>query len=622
MSPTSVKKTNPETATKSAVKSTTKTAVKVVKKAAASLLPKKEKKTASEPKETKKTTVKHAPKPDVAHDEVVEVKTTIEPVSAHVEIHTESPAPAPTKPITEAVAETIVAPIASAPAKPQKSSRPPVVVIMGHIDHGKSTLLDYIRSTNIVDREVGGITQRMSAYEVVHEQDGIKKHLTFLDTPGHESFNAMRARGALAADIAILIVSAEDGVKPQTLDAYRAIKSARLPFIVGISKIDKPNASVDRAKLSLAENEIYVEGYGGDIAYVPFSGHTGQGVNDLLDMILLTAEIEDFTANTSAPAECVVIESNRDKIRGVSATLIVKDGTLNTGDVLVSGTALSNVRILENFLGKAIKTAGPGSPVRVVGWSDAPEVGGLCFTFGNKKDAETFLEAEKSRIAEEIQRKSTQFVRESQFNSAGDEVAIVPIILKGDTNGTLEAVKYEIQKIKVDRVVLKTVQSGIGDISENDIKVASGKTGTIVLGFNTKVDASAKSLAARTGVHIETFDIIYKLTEWLQIKALEFVPKRQVEEEKGTLKVLKFFSSVRDKQVIGGRVEIGTVSLHDEVKIIRRDAEIGKGRIRELQQAKNKVGSVEEGKECGLLVESKIEVAPGDKLVAFELVLK
>ncbi len=516
-------------------------------------------------------------------------------------------------------------------------TRPPVVVVMGHIDHGKSTLLDYIRKTNIVDKEVGGITQRMSAYEVTHVQEGVNKHITFLDTPGHESFNAMRARGALSADIAILIVSAEDAVKPQTLDAYRAIKSARLPFIVGISKIDKPNASVDKAKLSLAENEIYVEGYGGEIPFVPFSGKTGEGVDDLLEMILLTAEVEGFKADVSVPAECIVIEANRDNVRGVSATLIVKNGTLKVGDVLVSGLASSSVRILEDFTGKAIKEAGPSKPIRVVGWSEQPEVGGLCFTFKTKKDAEAFIESERERIADETkkvanqQRLSAHDILANMASANGEEVdttdpankvATLAIIIKGDTNGTLEAVKYELSKIKVERVNLKIVQTGIGDITENDVKLAGGKAGTLVIGFNTKVDNSARQLALRMGIQIETFDIIYKLTEWLTIKAEENIPKRNVEEETGTLKILKVFSANKDKQVIGGRVELGTVHIHDRVKIMRRDAEIGKGHIRELQQAKNKVGSVEEGKECGLMVESKIEMVAGDKLVAFEIVLK
>lgn len=517
--------------------------------------------------------------------------------------------------------------------------RPPVVVVMGHIDHGKSTLLDYIRKTNIVDKEVGGITQRMSAYEVTHDQDGEKKHITFLDTPGHESFNAMRARGALSADIAILIVSAEDAVKPQTLDAYQAIKSARLPFIVGISKIDKPNASIDKVKLSLAENEIYVEGYGGEIPFVPFSGKTGEGINDLLDMILLTAEVEDFKADASVPAECIVIEANRDNVRGVSATLIVKNGTLKVGDVLVSGLASSSVRILEDFTGKAIKEAGPSKPIRVVGWSEQPEVGGLCFTFKNKKEAESFIESERERIAEETkkvanqQKLSAHAILANMAANSGDEDALdttdpanktatLAIIIKGDTNGTLEAVKYEISKIKVERVNLKIVHAGIGDITESDVKLAGGKAGTLIIGFNTKVDNSARQLALRTATQIETFDIIYKLTEWLTIKAEENIPKRHVEEETGTLKILKVFSANKDKQVIGGRVELGTVHVHDRVKIMRRDAEIGKGHIRELQQMKSKVGSVEEGKECGLMVESKIEIVAGDKLVAFEIVLK
>jgi translation initiation factor IF-2 len=539
---------------------------------------------------------------------------------------------------TSSTKKTVEKPVAA--IKTGAQTRPPVVVVMGHIDHGKSTLLDYIRKTNIVDKEVGGITQRMSAYEVTHEQEGIKKHITFLDTPGHESFNAMRARGALSADIAILIVSAEDAVKPQTLDAYKAIKSARLPFIVGISKIDKPNASVDKAKLSLAENEIYVEGYGGDIPFVPFSGKTGEGVDDLLDMILLTAEVEEFTADHSAPAECIVIEANRDNIRGVSATLIVKNGTLKVGDVLVSGLASSSVRILEDFTGKTIKEAGPSKPVRVVGWSEQPEVGGLCFTFKNKKEAEVFIETEKERLGDEARKISASKPSQSAHellaamaaSGNGDgaldttdpasKIAILPIIIKGDTNGTLEAVKYELQKIDVERVNLKVVQAGIGDITENDVKLAGGKIGTLIIGFNTKVDNSARQLALRMNTQIETFDIIYKLTEWLKIKAEENIPKRQMEEETGTLKILKIFSRNKDKQVIGGRVEIGTVHLHDRIKIMRRDAEIGRGNIRELQQAKNKVGSVEEGKECGLMVESKIELVAGDKLVAFEVVMK
>lgn len=519
-------------------------------------------------------------------------------------------------------------------------ARPPVVVVMGHIDHGKSTLLDYIRKTNVVDKEVGGITQRMSAYEVIHkamDANGkeTEKTVVFIDTPGHESFNAIRARGATAADIAILVVSAEDGVKPQTLDALQAIKNANLPFIVGISKIDKPNADIDRVKLSLAENEIYVEGYGGNIPWVAFSGKTGQGVDELLDLILLTAEVDEISGDPFTDAECVVIEANRDKVRGISATLIVKNGTLYSGSFIVSGTALSPVRIMENFLGKSIKEAGPSTPVRVVGWTDEPEVGGICFTFGSKKAAEAYIEEEIERVKsrKEILQKAREKEKIASINKAnalafenGEEViqsAIVPVIIKADTSGSAEAVKYEIEnKIKVDNVEIKIISMSIGDILENDIKLASGKEGTVVLGFNTKVDNGAKGLAERNGIHIMTFDIIYKMTEWLQEFAEEHRPRTQVEESKGMIKVLKIFSVAKDKQVIGGRVESGEISFNDEVKILRRDIEIGRGRVRELQHQKSKTSTVEEGKEFGTMIESKMEIAAGDKLEPFQRIVK
>lgn len=507
----------------------------------------------------------------------------------------------------------------------EKTSRPPVVVVMGHVDHGKSTLLDYIRNTNVVDKEVGGITQRMSAYEVVHKSTSAsgkkeEKHITFLDTPGHESFKAIRSRGANAADIAILIVSAEDGVKPQTLDAYREIKAASLPYIVGISKIDKPNANIDRVKLSLAENEIYVEGYGGTIPFVPFSGKTGAGIDDLLDMILLTAEVEDFTAQNGVPAECLVVEANRDKVRGTTATLIVKNGTLKSGTFLVAGDAMSPVRIMENFTGKPIKEATASMPVRIVGWDHEPEVGGMCFTFSSKKEAEKYIEEEAQKSIDMKNKLGKNELGRSNFNEG--EISTVPLIIKADTSGSIEAVKYEISKLKIDRVNLKIVQSGIGDIGENEIKAAIGVPGTIIIGFTVKVDGATKRFADQNKITIHTFDIIYKMTEWLETEAKERAPKIEVEEQKGIAKILKFFSSVRDKQVIGARVESGTISYNDEIKIIRRDVEIARGRVRELQHMKSKVGSVDEGKEFGALLESKIEIAPGDKIEAFHTVTK
>lgn len=501
------------------------------------------------------------------------------------------------------------------------TSRPPIVVVMGHVDHGKSTLLDYIRHSNVVDKEVGGITQKVSAYEILHKTNeqgkSVEKSITFLDTPGHESFNAIRARGATAADIAILVVSAEDGVKPQTLDAFKAIKASNIPYIVGISKIDKPNANIDRTKQTLAENEIYVEGYGGTIPFVPFSGKTGAGVDDLLDMILLTAEVENISADATASAECLVIESHRDKMRGISATLIVKNGTLKSGTFLVSGTALSPVRIMENSLGKNIKEASPSSPARIIGWSEEPEVGGMCFAFSNKKDAENYIEIEKEKA----------FTKQQAGQISGpilkeEQIATFPVIIKADTSGSIEALKYEISKIQIERVNIRIVQSGIGDISENDIKTAMGVPGTLVCGFTVKVEPSAKRFAEERGVNIQIFDIIYKFSEWLTEEAKQRAPKIAIEEQKGVAKILKVFSVNKDKQVIGGRVESGSVFVNDEVKVMRRENEIARGRIRELQHMKSKVGSVEEGKEFGAMIESKIEIAPGDRIEDVHIIMK
>ncbi|MBX4209402.1 GTP-binding protein, partial [Candidatus Parcubacteria bacterium] len=274
--------------------------------------------------------------------------------------------------------------------------RPPVVAILGHIDHGKSTLLDYIRKTNIVDEEAGGITQRISAYEVERQKegsaDGKAEKITFIDTPGHEAFSGMRERGATTADIAILVVSAEDGVKPQTIDAYKEIEKAKVPFVVAINKIDKPAANVEKTKISLAEAGIYVEGFGGNISFVPISAKTGAGVDELLDIIILTADIADLKGEPEKPAEGAVIEAHRDPKKGISATLVIKNGSMGPGMFVASGTAFSPVRILENSVGKKIAEATFSSPVRLVGWNKAPSVGSVFSTFASKKDLEEYLE--------------------------------------------------------------------------------------------------------------------------------------------------------------------------------------------------------------------------------------
>ncbi len=493
-------------------------------------------------------------------------------------------------------------------ATSKKVPRPPVVAVLGHIDHGKSTLLDSIRASNIVDKEVGGITQNMSAYEV--EKDG--KKITFLDTPGHEAFQKLRGQGARLADVGILVVSAEDGVKQQTIEALKAITEAKLPYIVAINKIDKEGADIERTKQSLLENEIYVEGYGGSIPFVSISAKTGKGIPELLDMISLLSEMEELTADTSTHASGVVIETNHKKTRGVSATVLIKTGILKTGMFVVSEEASAPVRIFLNVLGKPIKEATFSAPVTVVGWDDIPRVGSTFESYASRKEAEKAIEEYKNNKADNLKATPKKAL----------PAVFVPVLIKADTSGVLEAIEHEIRKYETEQIGVNIVYAGVGDISESDIKLASGNEKTLVVGFNTKIYPSALFHAEKIGIEIKVFDIIYKLGDWIKEIILERTPRVEVEEERGKIKVLKIFSKTKDKQIIGGRVEIGSIVLNDEVKIFRRDAEIGLGRVRELQQAKSKTEEVKEGLEFGSMVESKIEIAPGDYLKPVVMVTK
>lgn len=486
--------------------------------------------------------------------------------------------------------------------------RPPVICIMGHIDHGKSTLLDYIRQTNIVEKEAGGITQKISAYEVIHNG----KKITFLDTPGHESFSKIRQRGASAADIAVLVVSAEDGVKKQTLEAVNCLKESNTPFIVAINKIDRPGADIERTKMTLAENEIYLEGYGGTVPFVPISAKTGAGVNELLDLMLLVSEIEELKGDNNKEAEGVVIEANMDKQKGISATMIIKDGSIENGMFVACGKALAPVRIMENFLGKKITEATFSSPIRIIGFDSLPKVGSIFKTFSDKKLAlEYITQYQEPKIIHTIN-------TENEIENTG----IINVVIKADVMGSIEGIEHELEKIKSDRMKVKVVSFGVGDISENDINLLAGKADSLVLGFNIKADSKARAVAEKANIEIKIFDIIYKLTEWLAEVAESKIPKIDVEEITGKGKILKFFSATKDKNVIGVRCEEGEIKVGDEVKIFRKEIEIGRGKIRELQQAKEKVSEVRTGVEFGCQLQSSITPAPGDKLEAFKIIKK
>ncbi len=495
-------------------------------------------------------------------------------------------------------------------AKELIKERSPVIVIVGHVDHGKSTLLDYIRETKVVEGEAGGITQHLSAYEVDHKTSaGEEKYITFLDTPGHEAFQEMRSRGASVADIAILIVSSEDGVKAQTLEALKAIEKAKIPFVVAITKIDKPQANVEKVKQTLLENKVYLEGLGGDVPYTPISSKTGEGIPELLDLVLLLADLEELRGDRNKDASGVIIESHRDPKMGVSATLVIKDGTLKSGSYIVSGSSFAPTRIMQDFTGFNIKEASFSSPVTIIGFSDVPRAGDPFITVKSKKEAEKLAQqnVKSGRVFEEV---------------LEEDESVLPIVIKTDVLGSLEAVQHELNKLKNDRIQIRIVHTGVGTISESDIKKVGTSKNALIVGFNVVIDAPAKELAQRMKIEVGQFDIIYKLGEWLEEAIQKRTPKEEVEEKHGEVKILKTFSQVKDKQVIGGRINEGTLSVGDSIKILRRDEEVGRGKILGLQQQKTEVKQIEGEGEFGGQFQSKIQIAPGDIIESFKIVVK
>ena len=495
------------------------------------------------------------------------------------------------------------------PIKENLIECPPVIVVMGHVDHGKSALLDYIRNTNVVDGEAGGITQHVSAYEVEHKtEDGSIKKITFLDTPGHEAFGKIRSRGAATADIAILVVSAEDGVKKQTLEALDAIKKAEIPFVIAINKIDKPNADIQRTKNNLIENEIYIEGMGGDISFVPISAKTGEGIPELLDTLLLTAEMQELQGNTSKNATGSVIESNRDLKKGVAATLIIKDGTIKLGQFVLAGESIAPVRIMENHSGEQIKEACFSCPIRIIGFDSLPLVGSIFTVFNSKKEAEKardIFKAEQKESGIRTHEPTKKFV--------------ISLIVKTDVSGTLEAIEHELEKLETEKTIVRIVQAGIGSISENDVKSTLSGENTLLIGFGVSIDRNAQEAARQHEVDIHTFDIIYKLSEWLEEKIIEMTPKQTIEKIVGKAKVLKYFSTTKNTHVIGARVLEGVIKKDTQIHVSRRDTHITDAKFINLQQQKQDTDLISDG-EFGGQIESKMEIAPGDILECFEMI--
>lgn len=511
-------------------------------------------------------------------------------------------------------------------SKPTTNSieRPPIVVVMGHVDHGKSTLLDFIRHSNIVAGEAGGITQHVAAYEVEHcspnDTKGSPsdyprgtlgatcKRITFIDTPGHAAFQSIRARGANVADIAILVVAADDGVKAQTLEALESIRSAKIPFIVAINKIDKPNADITRTQASLLEQGVYLEKLGGDVPWTTISAKAGTGVEELLDLILIVAELQEYRGDPSVSAGGYVIEAHRDARRGIAATLIITNGTLAGSMAVLAGHAIAPVRIMEDHTGKSIRTASFSTPITLIGFDELPAVGEAFTSYANKKAAGSAREA--------LPKSDLGFFPSRTW---GEDHFTLPVIVRADTTGSLEAIVHETAEVGDDYTGISIIQSGIGAVSENDVKsvIASQASHAVLIGFNVGVDPVAEALARQHGIAIETFTIIYKLTERLQELLKASAPKRIIEEIVGHAHILKCFSSHRGEQVVGGKVSDGTFVKGAVVRVLRRKILIGQGKVMNIQTNKQNVDKVAVGSEFGAQVNAEFEIAQGDMLEAF-----
>lgn len=472
--------------------------------------------------------------------------------------------------------------------------RPPIVVVMGHVDHGKTTLLDYIRKTNIAAREAGGITQSIGAYEI--EYKGQK--ITFIDTPGHQAFSNMRQYGAKIADIAVLVVAADDGVKPQTKEAIQIIREEKISFIVAINKIDKSNADPERTKNELLQEGVFLEKYGGDISWEEISARTGEGVENILDLILLHAEVENLEYEENKDAYGVVIKSSKDQKRGIVVSAILKDGKIKVGQTIATNSASGKIKILNNFLGQRIEEATPSAPVEIIGFEEIPKVGEEFFASFNL----------------DVGGIKTKDDKDEEKNTKEDEEEgdILKIILKADEFASLEALEQIFYNLPEMQKKIKIIGKSVGNVVENDVKQASA-FGAIIVGFRTKTDKAALTLAKSHKVEIIESKIIYELQKTIEEKL-----KNQTSSQKRSLKILKTFGAAKGKeQIVGGVVILGPIKTQEKFEILRNDKKIGEGKILNLQSQKQDVKEVETEKETGLLVESETQIKEGD-ILSFE----
>jgi len=492
-------------------------------------------------------------------------------------------------------------------------TRAPIVTIMGHVDHGKTSLLDAIRSTSVAAGERGGITQHIGASEVEHNG----KRIVFLDTPGHEAFTAMRARGAQVTDIAIIVVAADDGVMPQTKEAIDHVRAARVPMIVAINKIDKPDANPDRVKQELADNKVLIEEYGGDVIAVPVSAKQKVGLEDLMEMILLVSDLQDLKADPTRQAIGTIIESKVAKGRGNVATVLVQTGTLRVGDVVSVGRTHGRVRALQNAAGKRVKAAEPATAVEIIGLTDLPEAGDILRVVADEKTAREMAEA-VDRAAASGDGKAAFSLEDISAQIQASEVKELRVVLKTDVQGSLGAIRHALERLTTSEVRINILREGAGDINESDVQLASASE-AVVIGFNTRVDPGAQRSVDASGVDVRLYDVIYKLTDDLGAALQGMLAPKLVEQIEGHAEVRMVIKAGKAGNIAGSYVTDGRIVRGGQIRLLRGGKVVEEGRIESLKRFKDDVREVAMGFECGIGI-GGLEIAEGDVIECYQMV--
>jgi translation initiation factor IF-2 len=491
--------------------------------------------------------------------------------------------------------------------------RPPVVTIMGHVDHGKTTLLDAIRESDVTSQEAGGITQHIGAYQI--EKNG--KRITFLDTPGHAAFTTMRARGAQVTDITILVVAADDGVMPQTIEAINHSKAANVPIVVAVNKMDKPSAKPDRVMQQLTEHGVVPEDWGGDNIFVPVSARTKEGIDELLEMVLLQAEIMELKANPNKRARGVVIEAELDKSRGTAATVLVQSGTLRVGDAVVAGQHFGKIRAMINDRGRRMKEAPPSTPVEILGLSGVPNAGDPFMAFSDEKKARAIAQKREMKERQEAAGSRNRVTLDDLFKQIQEgEMKDLNVIIKADVQGSVEALRGSLEKIDIEGVRVKIIHSGVGAITESDVQLASASN-AIIIGFNVRPETNARTLAEREKVDIRLHRIIYKVIEEIELAMKGLLDPEFEEKVIGTLEVRQIFKVSKVGTIAGCYVTDGMILRRSHVRLIRDGIVVHEGKLDTLKRFKDDVKEVNQGYECGLTLENYDDIKEGDQIEAY-----